>query len=189
MGKRRCSWRMPAMRNSPTSRPGRSTSMPIRRRPIWAPTARPLVQLRRPRPQRVEQTDWHGQEEHRFAKLVGQLDDAVKVGEVKSLVIVAPPRTLGVLRQAYSHTLRAACMPKSTRTWSGFPCTRSRSISRGDAFPATVMPRAGGASSRSLQRRRRWAVVATPPWPAPSAACRHCRTGWPRRPCRARAVP
>src|SRR3954463_10505255 len=57
----------------------------------------------------VEQTDWHRQEEDRFLqKLVGQLDHSVKVGEVKSLFIVAPPRALGVLRQAYSHTLRAA---------------------------------------------------------------------------------
>jgi protein required for attachment to host cells len=57
----------------------------------------------------VEQTDWHRQEEDRFLqKLVSQLDHSVKVGEVKSLVIVAPPRALGVLRQAYPHTLRAA---------------------------------------------------------------------------------
>ena len=51
----------------------------------------------------VEQTDWHKQEEDRFLqKLVGQLDHAVNAGEVKSLIIVAPPRALGVLRQAYS---------------------------------------------------------------------------------------
>ena len=57
----------------------------------------------------VEQTDWHRQEEERFLqKLVSQLDHSVKVGEVKSLVIVAPPRALGVLRHAYSHNLRAA---------------------------------------------------------------------------------
>jgi protein required for attachment to host cells len=57
----------------------------------------------------VEQTDWHRQEEDRFLqKLVSQLDHSVKVGEVKSLVIVAPPRALGVLRRAYSHTLQAA---------------------------------------------------------------------------------
>ena len=57
----------------------------------------------------VEQTDWHRQEEERFLqKLVSQLDHSVRVGEVKSLVIVAPPRALGVLRQAYSHNLRAA---------------------------------------------------------------------------------
>ena len=43
----------------------------------------------------VEQTDWHKQEEDRFLqKLVGQLDHAVEAGEVKSLVIVAPPRAL-----------------------------------------------------------------------------------------------
>ena len=57
----------------------------------------------------VEQTDWHEQEEHRFLQaLVSHLDAAVNAGEVKSLIIVAPPRALGVLRQAYSHNLRAA---------------------------------------------------------------------------------
>ena len=57
----------------------------------------------------VEQTDWHKQEEDRFLqKLVGQLDHAVEAGEVKSLVIVAPPRALGVRRHAYSHHRRAA---------------------------------------------------------------------------------
>ena len=57
----------------------------------------------------MEPTDWHKQEEDRFLqKLVGQLDHAVNAGEVKSLIIVAPPRALGVLRQAYSHNLRAA---------------------------------------------------------------------------------
>src|SRR6267142_531948 len=57
----------------------------------------------------VEQTDWHDQEEHRFLhRLLGHLDAAVNAGEVKSLILVAPPRALGVLRQAYSHNLRAA---------------------------------------------------------------------------------
>jgi protein required for attachment to host cells len=56
----------------------------------------------------VEQTDWHTQEEHRFLhKLAGRLDAAVNAGEAKSIVIVAPPRALGVLRQTYSHNLRA----------------------------------------------------------------------------------
>jgi protein required for attachment to host cells len=40
----------------------------------------------------VEQTDWHTQED----------------GHVKSLVIIAPPRALGVLRPAYSNDLRNA---------------------------------------------------------------------------------
>jgi protein required for attachment to host cells len=55
----------------------------------------------------MEQADWHDQEEHRFLqKLLGHLDSAVHAGQAKSLIIVAPPRALGVLRQAYSHELR-----------------------------------------------------------------------------------
>jgi protein required for attachment to host cells len=57
----------------------------------------------------VEQADWHTQEEEKFLrKLAGHLDAAVKAGEAKSLILVAPPRALGVLRQAYSHNLRDA---------------------------------------------------------------------------------
>jgi protein required for attachment to host cells len=57
----------------------------------------------------MEQTDWHTQEEERFLhKLASRLDAAVKAGQAKSLVIVAPPRALGLLRPAYSHDLRKA---------------------------------------------------------------------------------
>jgi protein required for attachment to host cells len=57
----------------------------------------------------MEQTDWHQQAEERFLRrLAGHLDGAVNAGQAKSIVIVAPPRALGVLRQAYSHNLRAA---------------------------------------------------------------------------------
>jgi len=57
----------------------------------------------------VEQTDWHDQEEQRFLHgLLGRLEAAVNAGEAKSLILVAPPRALGVLRPAYSHALRAA---------------------------------------------------------------------------------
>lgn len=57
----------------------------------------------------MEQTDWHRQEEERFlAKLAARLDAAVQAGETKSLVIAAPPRALGVLRQAYTQGLRSA---------------------------------------------------------------------------------
>ncbi len=57
----------------------------------------------------MEQTDFHTQEEDRFLKeIAGLLDAEVKAGHVKSLVIVAPPRALGVLRPAYSHDLRKA---------------------------------------------------------------------------------
>jgi protein required for attachment to host cells len=57
----------------------------------------------------MEQTDWHTQEEDRFLrKLADHLDAAVNAGQVKALILVAPPRALGVLRQTYSHNLRAA---------------------------------------------------------------------------------
>jgi protein required for attachment to host cells len=55
----------------------------------------------------MEQTDWHEQGERRFlADLAKRLDAAVAAGETKSIIIAAPPRALGVLRQAYSNGLR-----------------------------------------------------------------------------------
>jgi protein required for attachment to host cells len=57
----------------------------------------------------MEQTDWHRQEEERFLQnLAGHLNAEVKAGRAKSIVIIAPPRALGVLRPAYSHDLRRA---------------------------------------------------------------------------------
>ena len=57
----------------------------------------------------MEQTDWHEQSEAAFLKdLAGRLDAAVNAGETKAMTIVAPPRALGVLRQAYSPRLRQA---------------------------------------------------------------------------------
>jgi protein required for attachment to host cells len=56
----------------------------------------------------MEQTDWHEQGEQRFLQsLVAHLDAAVNGGKAKSLIVVAPPRALGVLRQAYSHKVRS----------------------------------------------------------------------------------
>ena len=57
----------------------------------------------------MEQTDWHDQEEQRFLHtLAKHLDEQVKAGHVKSIVIVAPPRALGMLRPVYSHDMRKA---------------------------------------------------------------------------------
>src|SRR5476651_2143563 len=57
----------------------------------------------------VEQTDWHDQAEQAFLmQLVKHLDASLAAGKVKSLIVVAPPRALGVLRPAYSHALRGA---------------------------------------------------------------------------------
>ena len=57
----------------------------------------------------MEQTDWHEQEEERFLqRLASRLDAEVNAGNAKSVIMVAPPRALGVLRQAYSQNLRKA---------------------------------------------------------------------------------
>jgi protein required for attachment to host cells len=57
----------------------------------------------------MEQTDWQGQAEHRFlTELSKRLDTAVAAGEAKSIVLIAPPRALGVIRQAATANLRNA---------------------------------------------------------------------------------
>jgi len=57
----------------------------------------------------VTQTDWHNQAEQAFlTHLAQRLDAEVAAGKVKSLIVVASPRALGMIRPAYSHALRAA---------------------------------------------------------------------------------
>jgi protein required for attachment to host cells len=57
----------------------------------------------------MEQTDWHDQEEQRFlARLAARLDKAILGGEASSLIVVAPPRAIGFLRQKYSPHVRQA---------------------------------------------------------------------------------
>jgi protein required for attachment to host cells len=57
----------------------------------------------------VEQTDWHEQGEQEFLKsLISRLDKALQKDETTSLIIVAAPRALGVLRPAYSHAVQGA---------------------------------------------------------------------------------
>jgi protein required for attachment to host cells len=57
----------------------------------------------------METTDKHDQSEQAFLKnLMERLDAAAVAGKFKSLVVVAPPRALGLLRQAYSKHVRQA---------------------------------------------------------------------------------
>jgi protein required for attachment to host cells len=70
----------------------------------------------------MEQTDWHDQAEQRFlTELARRLDAAVTAGETKALVIVAPPRALGVLRQAYSNGLREAVKAEIDKDYVRMP--------------------------------------------------------------------
>ena len=57
----------------------------------------------------VGQTDWHDETERAFlTHLVQHLDAAIAAGKTSSLIVVAPPRALGMLRPAYSHAVRDA---------------------------------------------------------------------------------
>ena len=57
----------------------------------------------------IEQTDWHDQAERVFlVQLAKHLDTAIAAGKVKSLIMVAPPRALGMIRPVYSHALKSA---------------------------------------------------------------------------------
>lgn len=57
----------------------------------------------------AEQTDWHDRTEKTFLRnLTQELQAAVASGAVKRVVLVAPPRALGVLRKYWPATLRAA---------------------------------------------------------------------------------
>jgi protein required for attachment to host cells len=54
----------------------------------------------------VGQTDWHDEAERAFLKqLAGRLDAAATAGEVGGLILVAPPRALGMIRPVMSAAL------------------------------------------------------------------------------------
>ena len=70
----------------------------------------------------MEQTDWHDQAEQRFlTDLAKRLDAAVSAGETKSLVLIAPPRALGVLRQHVTNGLRGAIRAEIDKDYVKIP--------------------------------------------------------------------
>ena len=70
----------------------------------------------------VEQTDWHDlAERHFLTEVVRQLDAALANNLVKRLILVAPPRALGMLRPAYSPALRHAISAEIDKDWVALP--------------------------------------------------------------------
>ena len=70
----------------------------------------------------MEQTDWHQQEEDRFlGRLAERLDKAVQGGEVKSMILVAPPRAIGALRKAMSSHVRGAIRAEVEKDYVKMP--------------------------------------------------------------------
>jgi protein required for attachment to host cells len=70
----------------------------------------------------MEQTDWHDQAEQQFlTDIAKRLDAAVMAGETKSLILIAPPRALGVLRQAFSASVRNAIRAEIDKDYVKMP--------------------------------------------------------------------
>jgi protein required for attachment to host cells len=70
----------------------------------------------------MEQTDWHDLEEQRFlARLAARLDKAVLGGETPSLIVVAPPRAIGVLRKAFTSHVRQAIRAEVEKDYVKLP--------------------------------------------------------------------
>ncbi|MDO9411595.1 MAG: host attachment family protein [Pseudolabrys sp.] len=70
----------------------------------------------------VEQTDWHDQQEKAFlTDLAHTLEAAVKSHQLKSLIVVAPPRALGVMRQHYGHALKGAVRAELDKDYVKMP--------------------------------------------------------------------
>lgn len=70
----------------------------------------------------MEQTDWHRRAEEEFLQdLAGRLDAALGSGDTKSLIMVAPPRALGILRQAYSPNVKNALRCELDKDYVKFP--------------------------------------------------------------------
>lgn len=70
----------------------------------------------------VEQTDLHDQAEQDFLKtLAGHLDKALEKSEVKSMIIIAAPRALGMIRPQYSHALQEAISAKVSKDMVNMP--------------------------------------------------------------------
>ena len=56
----------------------------------------------------VEQTDWHARAEDAHARVVAAAIDArAQAGEIEKLIVVAPPKTLAVLRASFTDGVKA----------------------------------------------------------------------------------
>jgi len=70
----------------------------------------------------VGQTDWHDQAETDFLKaLAGKLNAAVEAHEVKGMILVAPPRAMGVLRPALSGATAALVRTEIDKDYVNLP--------------------------------------------------------------------
>lgn len=70
----------------------------------------------------VEQTDFHQQDEDRFAvKAADMLKREVLVGHIEQLIVVAAPKTLGVLRKHYHGEVEKRVLGEIAKDVAGRP--------------------------------------------------------------------
>jgi protein required for attachment to host cells len=70
----------------------------------------------------VEPTDWHDIEEHRFArKVAAAMEQMVRTSKAKALIVVAPPRTLADLRDAFHSDVKACVVAEINKDLTKHP--------------------------------------------------------------------
>ncbi len=73
-------------------------------------------------PSTAEPTDWHRLEKERFGKeMAAELRSSALAGRFEALVIVADPRTLGVLRPALHKTVQERLVAEIDKDLAGRP--------------------------------------------------------------------
>jgi protein required for attachment to host cells len=69
-----------------------------------------------------EQTDWHELEEKSFAREVaGTLQKVMRERKIKALIVVAPPKTLAELRQAFHADVKARIVAEVDKDFTRLP--------------------------------------------------------------------
>ena len=70
----------------------------------------------------VTQTDWHDLEEHKFAHdVAAALERMVRDRKIKALIIVAPPRALADLRQAFHGDVKSKIVAEIAKDLTKHP--------------------------------------------------------------------
>jgi protein required for attachment to host cells len=70
----------------------------------------------------VEATDWHELEEQHFVRMVAAaMERLVRASKVKKLFVVAPPRTLAELRQAFHPDVKACIVAEVNKDLTNHP--------------------------------------------------------------------
>lgn len=70
----------------------------------------------------MEETDWHRVEEERFARHVAdKLAELAAAGRFQALVVIADPRSLGVLRDAWDDRLKSVIVKEIDKDLTNLP--------------------------------------------------------------------